>query len=430
MALKKLGSTKLSDQVLQTSVNLAAEVSGTLGVANGGTGQSVFTDGQLLIGNTTGNTLTKATLTAGTNIAITNGAGSISVGFSGTLAVTSGGTGATTAANARTNLNVPARANSIGTGSLDSTLLADDQRTLTNPTTGIGYGKGMRLRFSSWNDDNSTPYADALDFSTWGDNTAGGFNALYLRKDGQEIRHKWAAAGGTSWTTKTLAYTDSSITGNAANVTGTVAVANGGTGQTTYTDGQLLIGNSTGNTLAKATLTAGTGISITNGAGSITIANTASGDPWTIRRLTTDFTTTASTNTLISDGTNLFRHRPAANTVTEYQALLMIQTSAATNNPRTAWEWATSLTDGTVQMYQTGAGSSTLVYESGNTLATVQIPAGGLPVNGATYPVRVWALTVAGGTAPGGFNQLMMAAETAGGTMTVRAGSFMKWRTL
>jgi hypothetical protein len=58
---------------------------------------------------------------------------------------------------------------------------------------------------------------------------------------------------------------------------GTLAVANGGTGQTSYTDGQLLIGNSTGNTLAKATLTAGTGISVTNGSGSITIAATNNG---------------------------------------------------------------------------------------------------------------------------------------------------------
>lgn len=64
-------------------------------------------------------------------------------------------------------------------------------------------------------------------------------------------------------------------TGTAANVTGTVAVANGGTGQTSYTDGQLLIGNSTGNTLSKATLTAGTSITITNGSGAITIANAA-----------------------------------------------------------------------------------------------------------------------------------------------------------
>ena len=52
------------------------------------------------------------------------------------------------------------------------------------------------------------------------------------------------------------------------------SVANGGTGQSSFTNGQLLIGNTTGNTLAKATLTAGTGISVTNGAGSITLANT------------------------------------------------------------------------------------------------------------------------------------------------------------
>jgi hypothetical protein len=53
-----------------------------------------------------------------------------------------------------------------------------------------------------------------------------------------------------------------------------LTVSNGGTGQTTYTDGQLLIGNSTGNTLTKASLTAGTGISITPGSGSISIAST------------------------------------------------------------------------------------------------------------------------------------------------------------
>jgi hypothetical protein len=60
-------------------------------------------------------------------------------------------------------------------------------------------------------------------------------------------------------------------------VTGTLPVANGGTGQTTYTDGQLLIGNSTGNTLTKATLTAGTNVTITNAAGAITIAASGAG---------------------------------------------------------------------------------------------------------------------------------------------------------
>jgi hypothetical protein len=63
------------------------------------------------------------------------------------------------------------------------------------------------------------------------------------------------------------------LTGNFPNPTlNTVSVAKGGTGQTSYTDGQLLIGNSTGNTLSKATLTAGSNVTITNGPGTITIA--------------------------------------------------------------------------------------------------------------------------------------------------------------
>jgi hypothetical protein len=51
-----------------------------------------------------------------------------------------------------------------------------------------------------------------------------------------------------------------------------LSVGQGGTGQSTYTNGQLLIGNTTGNTLAKATLTAGsTKQTITNGTGTITL---------------------------------------------------------------------------------------------------------------------------------------------------------------
>lgn len=53
---------------------------GALPVASGGTGQTTFTNGQILIGNTTGNTLTKTTLTGTTNqITVTNGAGSITL---------------------------------------------------------------------------------------------------------------------------------------------------------------------------------------------------------------------------------------------------------------------------------------------------------------------------------------------------------------
>jgi hypothetical protein len=80
-----------------------ADITGTLGVANGGTGQTSFTDGQLLIGNSTGNTLTPATLTAGAGVTITNGSGAITVAFTGpgsgsvtSVDVSGGTTGLTT----------------------------------------------------------------------------------------------------------------------------------------------------------------------------------------------------------------------------------------------------------------------------------------------------------------------------------------------
>ena len=90
-AINALVGTQTANRVLRSDgtnstlaqVALATDVSGTLPVANGGTGQTTFTNGQLLIGNSTGNTLTKATLVAGTNITITNNPGSITIAASG-----------------------------------------------------------------------------------------------------------------------------------------------------------------------------------------------------------------------------------------------------------------------------------------------------------------------------------------------------------
>jgi hypothetical protein len=62
-----------------------------------------------------------------------------------------------------------------------------------------------------------------------------------------------------------------------ANRTGVVPTMEGGTGQTSYANGQLLIGSTVANTLVKALLTAGANITITNAAGAITIAVTGLG---------------------------------------------------------------------------------------------------------------------------------------------------------
>ena len=114
----------------------------------------------------------------------------------------------------------------------------------------------------------------------------GGSATTFLRGDGTwadpGAQYEWTLAGTTGsqtiadGTTVTFGGGTTGLTyavaaGVGVTTAGTLAVGHGGTGQTSYTNGELLIGNTTGNTLAKATLTAGTGITITNGAGSITI---------------------------------------------------------------------------------------------------------------------------------------------------------------
>lgn len=86
-------------KIVSNPAVLTTDVTGTLPVANGGTGQTSYTNGQLLIGNTTGNTLTKATLTAGSNVTITNGPGSVIIDAAGGGGTTASGSVVLTSAS-------------------------------------------------------------------------------------------------------------------------------------------------------------------------------------------------------------------------------------------------------------------------------------------------------------------------------------------
>jgi hypothetical protein len=172
-----------------SGVSLSTQVTGTLPVANGGTGQTSYTNGQLLIGNGSG--LTKATLTAGSGITITNGSGTISIAasggsgtvtsvaasggttgltfsgspittsgtltLSGTLAVANGGTGATTASAAATALGLGTASNvqhnSIGAGTAGSGTAGEIRAT--NNVTAF-YSSDARLK------ENVAPIENAL----------------------------------------------------------------------------------------------------------------------------------------------------------------------------------------------------------------------------------------------------------------------------
>ena len=84
-----------------------------------------------------------------------------------------------------------------------------------------------------------------------------------------------SGAGGTGLTGFSGANNAIYSTSASALTAGTLPTTAGGTGQTAYTNGQLLIGNTTSGSLSKATLTAGTGITITNDPGAVTIATSS-----------------------------------------------------------------------------------------------------------------------------------------------------------
>jgi hypothetical protein len=129
-------------------------------------------------------------------------------------------------------------------------------------------------------------------------------------------------------------------TGTAANVTGTVAIANGGTGLTTTpANGALDIGNGSGFT--RTTLTAGTGISVTNASGSITIANTqtpgastSAANTWAATQTFSGSTSTFGTSLLDSNETvNVVAAAPSATTNFYVQSgSVQYYTSNAANN--------------------------------------------------------------------------------------------------
>jgi hypothetical protein len=186
----------------------------------------------------------------------------------GTVAIANGGSGATTAQTAMNAFAGAVTSGSYlrgnGTNVVMSTIQAADVPTLNQSTTGSAAsmsisGQTGLLTFTGLTTVNrAKTVRDAADTIL-------------------ELGGSYTPTGTWNWSTATATWPtfNQNTTGTASNVTGTVAVANGGTGQTTYTNGQLLIGNTTGNTLTKATLTQGTGITITNGTGSITVTNSA-----------------------------------------------------------------------------------------------------------------------------------------------------------
>jgi hypothetical protein len=130
---KVLDATSLGSAVVSSSLTSVGTIGTgvwngtTIGTAYGGTGQTTYSNGQLLIGKTDG-TLAKATLTAGTGITITNGDGSVSIASSGgtvTSVDVSGGVGLTSSGG-------PVTSSGTITVDLDNTAVTPGNYTLAS----------------------------------------------------------------------------------------------------------------------------------------------------------------------------------------------------------------------------------------------------------------------------------------------------------
>lgn len=150
----------------------------------------------------------------------------------------------------------------------------------------------------------------------------------------------------------------------------------------------------------------------------------AGSDPWTYAILASDFPTISATAVAVTG----MAFPPLANTRYEFEAILMVRTATATVGPRPGLAWATGMTDGVAMIQQTSAAGSN-VFQNGNIAATVLAPVGGLPNATQSYPAQIKGMVLAGAS-PSSTMRVMLASETAGTTVTMKAGSFIRWRTV
>jgi hypothetical protein len=251
-----LGGTPSTALLQATSIT--AGWTGTLGISRGGTGLGTTpTTGQLLIGN-------------GTNYTLSTMSGDATIASSGaiTLATVNASSGSTTLSSITTNAKGLVTSNTTGnlTGDITSTGLTTTYNNNVPLTKG---GTNAALTASNGGIFYSTATAGAI--------LAGTATARQMLQSGASTTPAWSTATWPATTTvNRLLYSSATNTVSEVTTANSAVLLTSAAGVPTYssamTNGQLIIGN-TGSIPVAASLTAGSGIAITTGAASITIAN-------------------------------------------------------------------------------------------------------------------------------------------------------------
>lgn len=274
---------------------------GTLSVGKGGTGATTLTSNGVLYGN--GTSAIAATTAGAANTILYSNAGTPA--FTSNVFVTQSATDSQFYSNASSSVSLKATATgasllantanhgsgasgdifvATGTGTANSGAIALDTGTASGGNTGaITVTTGNAASGNSGNIVLATGTASSVAgvirfqvaLSNVAEVQADGLN-LYTGNTYQinNVSVLSSTTLGSSVVTSSLTAVGT-LTSGAWNAT-TIGTQYGGTGlsivPTTINDGDLLIGDNAGDAFVKATLSAGTGISITNGGGSITIS--------------------------------------------------------------------------------------------------------------------------------------------------------------
>ena len=245
------------------AIDAAAITSGTLVVARGGTGQSSYTNGQILIGNTVSGGLDKTTIAQSAPVIVTNDKGTITLSHarSGVTAAVYGNSSIVPSITVDSNGHITGAVNTaiaIGVAAITSGATANGQTLIGNTVSGT---------FDVNTIAQTAPVivVNGKGTVTLSHASSGVIAAVYGNASIVPSITVDAFGHITGAVNTTIALDAAAI------ATGILAVVRGGTGQSTYANGDLLIGNTASGGLDRANLTQGTGILVTNAGGKITI---------------------------------------------------------------------------------------------------------------------------------------------------------------
>lgn len=144
---------------------------------------------------------------------------------------------------------------------------------------------------------------------------------------------------------------------------------------------------------------------------------------WTYVKLAADFSTSvvAAVDTALA-------FTPAAGKTYAVQGLLLLRTSNTAAGPRPGLAFPTGLTDQVAQL-MVGDSATTAVIAHNTGAAAMLAAVTGLPNTTTSWFGRFEALLIAGATPAGAF-RVQLGTETAGRAVTLKTGSYLRYREL